>query len=130
MVGDFARKIEQMADEDIAGLVVEALEGIFPQPEGKAVPFPIGLAHSSWASDRWAGGSWSFFPYPPLIQAADSSLSDPESSPPTSNLFPSDRVRYASEAVINGYRGTVHGAYLSGFREAQRVVSLVLKSDS
>lgn len=121
VVGDFARKIEKMADEDIAQLVVEALDGIFPQPEGKSVPFPIGLAHSSWASDRWAGGSWSFHPYQ-------------SSSATTKKTFYShsgeDRVRYASEALSEDFRGTAHGAFLSGRGAAETVISAALSTQS
>jgi monoamine oxidase len=33
-----------------------------------------------------------------------------------------DRVFFAGEATHRAYPGTVHGAYLSGIREANRVV--------
>lgn len=63
-----------------------------------------------WAADPYAGGSYSYVPVG--TTAADfAAVADPVGS-----------VHFAGEATIARYHGTAHGAYLSGIREANRII--------
>lgn len=63
-----------------------------------------------WAADPYAGGSYSYVPVG--TTAADfAAVADPVG-----------QVHFAGEATIAEYHGTAHGAYLSGIREANRII--------
>lgn len=104
--GDAARRFEQMGDDEIVRDAVERLASIF----GARVEAPVGHRITRWASDPFARGSYSF---PALgCRAGDrQALADPVDN----------RVHFAGEATHEHYSGTVHGALLSGWREAARI---------
>ena len=105
--GDYARALEQESDETIAAHTVEILSRI----AGERVPDPIDGVVSRWASDPFAGGSYSFIPVGGSPRDFDA-LAEPAS----------ERLFFAGEATIKEYYATVHGAYLSGIREAKRII--------
>ena len=85
-----------------------------------------------WKSDEWSRGSYSFV-------AAGSSGNDydlmasPVVPPPSAGLAPNTpqppnppRVFFAGEHTIRNYPATVHGALLSGLREAGRIADQFL----
>jgi monoamine oxidase len=79
---------------------------------GKSIPDPEIVLRTAWSSDPFTHGSYSFIPvggrgedYEVLAQPV------------------SDRVLFAGEATNRVYPGTVHGAYLSGIREAERIIT-------
>lgn len=103
--GRFARELEGRTDERVAGEVLAILRRI----HGRATPDPVGALVARWASDPFAGGSYSHVPVGATGVEHDvlaASLSG-------------GRLRFAGEATHRGYAGTVHGAYLSGVREAE-----------
>ncbi len=76
---------------------------------GDDIPDPLGIRYSRWGKDPFAGGCYSYVPL-------GATSNDFEAlSEPISPLF------FAGEATNRDYRATVHGAFLSGIREANRI---------
>jgi monoamine oxidase len=107
--GRAARADERRTDRDL----VAQLLGQLRQAMGDRVVEPLAWHVTRWASDPLAGGSYSFL-------RVGSSLDDRDAlATPLA-----ERVFFAGEATHRDHASTVHGAYLSGLREARRVQSL------
>jgi monoamine oxidase len=77
---------------------------------GAKVPEPTGAVVVRWAGDPFARGYYSHVAVG--ARAADmDALAAPEG----------ERLYFCGEATMRGYSATVHGAYLSGLREAARI---------
>jgi monoamine oxidase len=92
---------ERLSDEETVAELIAALDA----------PKPTGALVTRWAADPYARGSYSFI-------AAGSSPDDMTAlgEPVGERLF------FAGEATNPEFFGTVHGAYLSGVREADRIL--------
>ncbi|MEO1416850.1 MAG: NAD(P)/FAD-dependent oxidoreductase [Bacteroidota bacterium] len=104
--GDYAVTTEQMTDEEITEAVMSHLRNIY----GSNIHHPKQMLRTQWNQNPYTYGSYSF--------AAKGSGSDPY------EVFekPVDKkVFFAGEHTIADYRATVHGAYLSGIREAKKM---------
>ena len=99
--GDFARTREELSDQDAIGEVLAALDA--PEPTGALV--------TRWASDPYARGSYTFL-------AVGSSPADLRALAEPA----SERLLFAGEATQEEFFATVHGAYMSGLREADRIL--------
>ena len=105
---DYGRSLEDRSDEDI---VAEAM-GVLRKLYGQDIPDPISHRITRWASDPFSLGSYSYL-------APGSSPDDRDGL-----AYPEgDRLFFAGEATYKDYPSTVHGAYLSGLREAERWLS-------
>jgi monoamine oxidase len=100
--GGEARERETLSDQDAVAQVVAALNA--PNPTGSLV--------TRWAEDRYARGSYSFV-------AVGSSPDDME----TLGEPVGERLLFAGEATNPEFFATVHGAYQSGVREADRILA-------
>jgi polyamine oxidase len=99
--GANARAREADSDEQTVAQLVAALRA----------PEPTGMLVTRWAADPFARGSYSFL-------AVGSSPDDQEAlAAPVG-----DRLSFAGEATHEEFFATVHGAYLSGLREADRIL--------
>ncbi|MDZ4264185.1 MAG: FAD-dependent oxidoreductase [Mycobacterium sp.] len=99
--GANARAREADSDEGTAASVLATLRA----------PEPTGVLVTRWAADPYAHGSYSFL-------AVGSSPEDQRVlAEPVG-----DRLAFAGEATHEEFFATVHGAYLSGLREAQRIL--------
>jgi polyamine oxidase len=99
--GAAARSLESLSDEDAVAEVVEAM----------TAPEPTGAVVTRWAADPYARGSYSFV-------AVGSSPADQRAlAEPVG-----DRLLFAGEATHEEFFATVHGAYMSGIREADRIL--------
>ena len=99
--GANARAREDLPDELAVEAVCTALR--LPRPSGALV--------TRWAADPFARGSYSFL-------AVGSSPEDQRAlAEPVG-----DRLGFAGEATHDQFFATVHGAYLSGVREAARIL--------
>lgn len=99
--GANARAREADSDQQTVGEVLAALRA----------PDPVGVLVTRWAADPYARGSYSFL-------AVGSSPADQQAlAEPVA-----DRVAFAGEATHPEFFATVHGAYLSGLREADRIL--------
>eukprot|EP00293_Proteomonas_sulcata_P012497 CAMPEP_0184302398 /NCGR_PEP_ID=MMETSP1049-20130417/12388_1 /TAXON_ID=77928 /ORGANISM="Proteomonas sulcata, Strain CCMP704" /LENGTH=216 /DNA_ID=CAMNT_0026613683 /DNA_START=96 /DNA_END=746 /DNA_ORIENTATION=+ len=77
------------------------------------VPKALKVKRTSWAQDPFIGGSWSYRP----------SGSKPEDMDTLSEPLGSElQLLFAGEATHPNYFGTVHGAFFSGVREADRIL--------
>ncbi|MEM1295005.1 MAG: FAD-dependent oxidoreductase [Verrucomicrobiota bacterium] len=102
----FAKATEGWSDQKIVGSAMAALGGMF----GTTVQ-PSGFQITRWRSDPFSLGSYSFLP-PGADQRTIRALGEPVA----------DRLFFAGEATSEDYPSTVHGAYLSGMREAGRIM--------
>lgn len=98
-----------MQEEDIANAAMKVLRSMFAKDCG-FIPDPIACKHSSWKSDKFAGGSWSHYAFratqPFFVEEDDQE----------------EPLYYAGEAASTEFRGTVHGAYLSGTAAATHII--------
>lgn len=108
-VGESAKKIEKKSDLEIKNEVVEAIRKIYPDS-----PDPIEIKITRWSSDPLAGGSYStLFRTGNTVNAANI-LAEPIDK----KLF------FAGEATNPYYYGTVHGAFVSGYRAAEEIIKI------
>jgi len=99
--GSNARARELHSDQQTVSDVIATLRA--PEPTGTLV--------TRWAADPYARGSYSFL-------AVGSSPDDQRAlAEPVG-----DRLAFAGEATHEVFSATVHGAYLSGLREADRIL--------
>lgn len=105
--GNVARQLEAMTDREIVEDALGHLRGLY----GSKVVQPTDVRITRWASDPYAYGSYSF----PKVGSQSSdrvTLAAPVGG----------KVFFAGEATERDYSATVHGAILSGWREASRVM--------
>lgn len=122
VAGEAATIMENVSDDVIIGRCIAVLKGIFGN---NAVSQPKETVVTRWRADPWSRGSYSFV-------ATGSSGNDYDilAAPvtPTSNhVTPTPpRLFFAGEHTIRNYPATVHGALLSGLREAGRIADQFL----
>lgn len=107
--GEYGLQIEALPDTEIVIAAMRVLCKLFSQ----GIPEPNAYYITRWASDPFSCGSYSHIP--PGGSCDDySTLAQPFK----------DRLFFAGEATSCRFAGTVHGAYLSGLREANRIMAL------
>lgn len=104
--GESAKQIENKIDNQIIDEVVSVLKKMYPDS-----PRPKEWKITRWASDPFAGGSYSIVP---PNGSVDSAL---ELAKPVDN-----KLFFAGEATTKYYYGTVHGGYITGYRAAEEVI--------
>lgn len=102
----FGEAIEKESDAAIKSRALSILKTIF----GAKVPAPTGVMITRWRRDPFARGAYSYVPVGEHAKGYET-LAEPVGG----------RVFFAGEATHRNYPTTVHGAYLSGLREAKRV---------
>lgn len=107
--GTFARAIERVPEAQLLARITKILEIMFP---GKPVR-PSKHKVARWSSDPFALGSYSHTPVGATSKDYEK-LGEPVG----------DRLFFAGEHTIAEHSGTVHGAMLSGEREAERILAL------
>ncbi len=111
--GRFAQSLEAQPDAQIIAGAMAVLRRLF----GNAIPDPHAWLITRWRSDPFAGGSYSYIP----VGATPDDF-DALAAPVAERLF------FAGEATDPRYYATVHGAYLTGRREAERILKIRDKS--
>ncbi|MEM7019859.1 MAG: FAD-dependent oxidoreductase, partial [Pseudomonadota bacterium] len=109
--GSFGIALEDFSDDAIIEQAMAALRSMY----GDAIPAPTNYLITRWARDPFTYGAYSFVP-----QGKTVTLRDDLASPIQHRLF------FAGEATSRVYSATVHGAYLSGARESNRLINLAL----
>ena len=103
--------VEGMTEAQLIADVTPALRVMF----GASAPAPQRAIKTSWNSDPYALGAYSF-------AGIDSTAEDHATlAKPGGN-----RLFFAGEHTHELYRATVHGAYLTGIREADRVIAAAI----
>lgn len=105
-VGTFARHVEQRPDAQLIRQAMIALRRLY----GSQIPDPIAWQRTRWMVDPWAQCAYAS----PGLDAHHQTRAA-LSAPVRNRLF------FAGEATSERHASMVHGAYLSGLREAQRL---------
>ncbi len=100
--------IEAWSDQQIVSSAMDTLKTIF----GSELRQPIDYQITRWATDPFARGSYSY-----NALGSTPQMRNALAMPLSARLF------FAGEASHQEYFGTTHGAYLSGLRAAQDVLS-------
>ncbi|MFQ5767584.1 MAG: flavin monoamine oxidase family protein, partial [Acidobacteriota bacterium] len=109
--GQFARNQAAMSDASVQIAAMQILRSLF----GNGIPAPLSVHVTRWLTDPWSLGSYSFVPAGGSYPADQNGLAAPAG----------ERVLFAGEAT-SPYYGTVHGAMLSGQREASRLLDALI----
>lgn len=111
VAGEAAIKFEMMSPLESINRVLDVLRGIF-KPKGIVVPDPVQAVCTRWGKDHFTYGSYSYV-------AIGSSGDDYDI---LSESIGDGRVFFAGEATNKQYPATMHGAFLSGMREAAKIL--------
>jgi len=105
--GTFSREVRaSMTDEEVLDDAMAAMERGY----GRSIPTPVATHVTQWTNDPFALGSYSYLPVGSSRDDIDE-LAEPVG----------ERLMFAGEATYWLYYQTVHGALLSGLREAERL---------
>ncbi|XP_073010011.1 lysine-specific histone demethylase 1 homolog 1-like [Typha latifolia] len=110
VAGESAIKFETTPPMENVEKVLDVLRRIF-SPKGIDVPNPLQAICTRWGTDRFTHGSYSYV-------AVGSSGDDYDI---LAESVGDGRVFFAGEATNRRYPATMHGALLSGFREAANI---------
>ncbi|MCU0323735.1 MAG: FAD-dependent oxidoreductase [Spirosomaceae bacterium] len=106
---NYARQTESMSDAQIINEIMKHLRDMY----GSNTPNPTNLLRTKWQSNPNTYGSYSFTAVGTEMQHFDDLAA-------TLN----NRVFFAGEHTEIDYFSTAHGAYLSGIREADKIIDL------
>jgi len=107
--GKYATQTESMSDAQITTEITSHLKAIY----GNNISNPIQFLRTKWGSNINSFGSYSF---------ATSGTTSEDFNTMAQSV--QNKVFFAGEHTEMEYRGTVHGAYLSGLREAEKIIDL------
>lgn len=110
VAGEAALNFEQTSPVEPVERVLETLRRIF-SPKGIEVPDPVQVICTRWGADQFAYGSYSYV-------AVGASGDDYDI---LAESVGDGRVFFAGEATNRRYPATMHGALLSGLREAASI---------
>ncbi len=105
--GNYGAQTESMSDAAVTDAIMAHLRAIY----GASVPNPNRMLRTKWASNPFTYGAYSF-----ATSGARTADFDLLAQPINQRLF------FAGEHTNRAYRGTVHGAYLSGQRAAEEIL--------
>lgn len=105
--GKFAEHIENTTDDQVVQMALDALTKMYPKsPPSRLVAHVV----TRWKTDKFARGSYSFA----KVGTTPSHY--------TEMAEPLGMVGFAGEATHRNHPATAHGAFMSGIREAARVI--------
>ena len=107
--GDYATVTETMTDDQINSEVMAQLKTIY----GNSIPNPTTMLRTKWGQNINTFGAYSF-----ATNGTTSADFDTMATEINNKLF------FAGEHTERDYRASVHGAYLSGIREADKIIAL------
>lgn len=103
---DEALASEELDDDELIEMVMVHLRDMY----GDDIPEPTGMRRSTWGTDPFTFGSYSF----PSVSTEMKHFDRLGAA--------HGRVFFAGEHTSRDYFGTVHGAYLSGVRAAEEII--------
>lgn len=123
VAGEAAAIMENVSDDVIVGRCIAVLKGIFGN---SAVPQPKETVVTRWRADPWSRGSYSYVSTGASgndydILATPITPPNPQPTTGSSDTNSQPRLFFGGEHTIRNYPATVHGAFLSGLREAGRI---------
>lgn len=106
--GKHAYDLENYTDQELIAKVMRSLTKIF----GASIPEPEDYLITRWGRDPYSFGSYSYIPVGSTGEECDW-LAEPVEN----------KIFFAGEATHRRHLATIHGAYLSGIREAKHIIS-------
>jgi monoamine oxidase len=107
---DYARQTESMSDAEVIDEIMTHLKDIY----GNGIPNPTNLLRTKWQANEHTLGSYSYTAVGTKMRHFDDLAA-----------AVNDRLFFAGEHTEVDYFSTVHGAYLSGMREADKIIDLL-----
>lgn len=107
--GNYATATEAMSDAEVTQQIMAHLKVLY----GKNIPNPSSMLRTQWGKNINTFGAYSY-----ATNGTTSTDFDTMAQEIDNKLF------FAGEHTNANYRGTVHGAYLSGLREAKKIMKL------
>ncbi|CRK86703.1 CLUMA_CG000536, isoform A [Clunio marinus] len=137
VAGQSAHIMENVSDDVIVGRCIAVLKGIFGD---KTVPQPKETVVTRWRADPWARGSYSYVkvgssgtdydllasPVKPKTAKNEAKFDELVTDCDEDDDKTLPRLFFAGEHTIRNYPATVHGALLSGLREAGRIADFYI----
>lgn len=105
----YARQTESMTDAQIIGEIMAHLKDIY----GTSIPNPTNLLRTKWQTNENTFGAYSYTAVGTEMRHFDDLAEEVN-----------DKLFFAGEHTEIDYFSTVHGAYLSGIREADKIIAL------
>lgn len=106
---DYARQTETMTDAQIIDEIMLHLKDIY----GNSIPNPTNMLRTKWQTNENSFGAYSFTQLGTEMKHFEDLAEDVN-----------DKLFFAGEHTHIDYFSTAHGAYLSGIREADKIISL------
>lgn len=106
---DYARQTETMTDAQIIDEIMAHLRDIY----GNSIPNPTNMIRTKWQTNENSLGAYSYTQVGTEMQHFDDLAEEIQ-----------DKLFFAGEHTHIDYFSTAHGAYLSGIREADKVIDL------
>lgn len=106
--GEVAKSLECLGEKELIDKAMSSLQQLY----GKAIPYPEDTRIMRWGQDPYAFGSGCYIGVGSSGQAHDELAR---------NI--NDQIYFAGDATIRQFPGTTQGAYLSGIREADKIIS-------
>lgn len=106
---DYARKTEIMTDAQVIDEIMSHLKDIY----GNKIPNPTNMLRTKWQSNENSFGAYSYTAVGTEMQHFDDLAEEID-----------NKVFFAGEHTEIDYFSTAHGAYLSGIREADKIIDL------
>ncbi|CAN0174269.1 unnamed protein product, partial [Discosporangium mesarthrocarpum] len=108
--GPSALAVERLSDAEAVRRAMSVVRSLYP-----GAPDSVAARVTRWRADPYARGSFSFIP--PGCSAAEYQVL----SEPVCDTQGHPRVLFAGEATTRYHPSTVHGAWITGVREAVRL---------
>lgn len=107
---DYARQTETMSDAQIIEEIMVHLKDIY----GHSIPNPTSMVRTKWQTNENSFGAYSYTTVGTLMQHFDDLAKEVN-----------DKLFFGGEHTEAEYFSTAHGAYLSGIREAEKIIALL-----
>jgi len=106
---DYARQTETMTDAQIINEIMVHLKDMY----GNNIPNPTNLLRTKWQNNENTFGAYSYTAVGTEMKHFDDLAEEV-----------GNKLFFAGEHTSRDYFSTVHGAYLSGIREADKIIAL------
>ncbi|CAL8109981.1 unnamed protein product [Orchesella dallaii] len=117
ITGPASKLIETLTDEEVKDIFMKVCRKFLPNYD---IPDPVEFCRTSWFSNRFTKGSYSFR----QMKSEENNVWSSELASPILGKNGIPVLCFAGEATHDHFYSTVHGAYESGVREATRLIDL------